>query len=140
MKKIILGVTLLAVCTMGAAMVWTQEKGTIENLPPVVIKTYPVSGTLDVDPNIKQIRVSFSKEMADKTWSWCNMGGFESPKPAGGIFYEKDQRTCVCPVQLEAGKDYVIWLNTGKFQNFKDKSGRSSIPYLLCFRTKAAAK
>jgi len=41
----------------------------------------------------------------------------------------------VPPVKLEAGKTYAIWLNTPKFKNFRDKKGRSAVPYLLVFRT-----
>jgi hypothetical protein len=48
----------------------------------------------------------------------------------------KDQRTCVLPVKLEPGKTYAIWVNSEKFNNFKDVGGRSAVPYLLGFKTK----
>ena len=40
------------------------------------------------------------------------------------------------PVALEPGKTYAIWINSEKFNNFKDTDGRSAVPYLLVFRTK----
>jgi hypothetical protein len=42
----------------------------------------------------------------------------------------------VLPVHLEAGKTYALWLNTDKFQNFKDDKGQPAVPYLLVFATK----
>jgi hypothetical protein len=38
-------------------------------------------------------------------------------------------------VKLEPGKTYVIWLNSQKFRNFKDKDGQPAVPYLLVFET-----
>jgi RNA polymerase sigma-70 factor (ECF subfamily) len=42
----------------------------------------------------------------------------------------------VLPVRLEPGKVYAIWLNSGKFTNFKDADGQSAVPYLLVFKTR----
>jgi hypothetical protein len=50
-----------------------------------------------------------------------------------------DGKTCVLPVKLEPGKTYVSWLNSQKFGNFKDADGRSAVPYLLVFETRAAS-
>jgi RNA polymerase sigma-70 factor (ECF subfamily) len=50
----------------------------------------------------------------------------------------KDKKTCVLPVKLEAGKTYAIWVNSEKFENFKDDAGRPAVPYLLVFQTKKA--
>ncbi len=47
-----------------------SDEVTIENAPPVVVKTVPQSGDTEVDPNLKEIQVTFSKEMMDKSWSW----------------------------------------------------------------------
>jgi RNA polymerase sigma-70 factor (ECF subfamily) len=46
-----------------------------------------------------------------------------------------DKRTCVVKVKLEPGQTYAIWLNSEKFENFKDADGRSAVPYLLAFQT-----
>jgi hypothetical protein len=50
--------------------------------------------------------------------------------------YMEDKRTCVMPVKLEPGKTYVIWINSQKFNYFKDTQNNSAIPYLLVFETK----
>ena len=42
-------------------------------------------------------------------------------------------------VRLEPNKTYAYWLNTEKFQNFKDRAGHAAVPYLLVFQTGTAA-
>ena len=113
-----------------------EEKPSLATAPPVVVKTLPVSGTTGVDPNTKEIRVTYSKAMTNGSWSWSTWGEENFPKLAGKPRYEADKRTCVLPVKLEPNKNYAIWLNSGNFGNFKDSGGRPAVPYLLVFRTK----
>jgi RNA polymerase sigma-70 factor (ECF subfamily) len=110
---------------------------TVATAPPVVVKTIPQAGTADVDPGLKTIKVTFSKDMEDGGWSWVQLSDESFPKTDGKPSYEKDKRTCVLPVKLEPGKAYALWLNSEKFGNFKDADGRSAVPYLLVFETKA---
>lgn len=117
-----------------------QEKKavSVKELPAVVVRSVPQSGDTQVDTEkVKEIRVTFSKEMMDNSWSWSQISDETFPKVDGKIRYDKDGRTCILPVKLEAGKTYVIWLNSAKFGNFKDRDGRSAVPYLLVFETKA---
>jgi RNA polymerase sigma-70 factor (ECF subfamily) len=112
------------------------EDLTVATAPPVVVKTVPQAGAADVDPGLKSISVTFSKDMEDESWSWVKLSDESFPKLDGKPKYDKDKRTCVLPVKLEPGKSYAIWLNSDKFENFKDADGRSSVPYLLVFETK----
>lgn len=41
----------------------------LQAVPPVVIKTLPEAGTDGVDPGLPEIKVTFSKEMKDGSWS-----------------------------------------------------------------------
>ena len=107
------------------------------DLPPVVIKIEPKLGAKDVDPGLRQIRVTFSKKMKHKTWSWTEGKKYAVPKLDGTIHYEPDQKTCVMPVKLEPGKTYVLGINSERFRNFKDTDGQAALPYLLVFHTKA---
>ncbi|MBM4136836.1 MAG: hypothetical protein FJ241_08405 [Nitrospira sp.] len=107
-----------------------------EETSPVVIKTCPESGATNVDPSISEIRVTFSKEMMDKSWSWVQISPENFPKLMNNPRYLNDKKTCVVDVKLEPGKTYIIWLNTQKFKNFKDTDGRPAVPYLLMFETK----
>jgi RNA polymerase sigma factor (sigma-70 family) len=110
----------------------------VKEMPPVVVRTIPQAGDTNVDADkVKEIRVTFSKDMRDKSWSWSQISDETFPKTTGKVRYEKDRRTCVLPVKLEAGKTYVFWLNSLKFRDFKDAGGQSAVPYLLVFETKA---
>jgi RNA polymerase sigma-70 factor (ECF subfamily) len=109
---------------------------TLDTVPPVVVRTVPEAGAGEVDPKLTEIRVTFSKPMRDGSWSWNVYTRETFPKLNGQPRYLTDKRTCVLPVQLEAGKTYALWINSEKWANFKDTDGRSAVPYLLVFRTK----
>ena len=107
----------------------------LDSAPPVVIKTVPVAGSENVDPDLTEIQVTFSKSMMDGTWSWSTWSEENFPETAGKPRYLADGRTCVLPVKLQPGKFYATWLNSQKFGNFKDAGGSSAVPYLLTFVT-----
>jgi RNA polymerase sigma-70 factor (ECF subfamily) len=114
-----------------------ERRVSVKELPPVVVRTMPQSGETAVDSEkVKEIRATFSKDMMDGNWSWAQISKDTFPKVDGKPHYDKDRRTCILPVKLEPGKTYVLWLNSQKFDNFKDTEGRSSVPYLLVFETK----
>ena len=103
---------------------------------PKVIATNPKSGDAGVDPSLSKITVTFNKPMLDKSWSWSYEDKDSFPATAGQPSYTNDGKTCVLPVKLEPGKRYVIWINTAKFKNFKDRSGIPVEPYRLEFATR----
>jgi RNA polymerase sigma-70 factor (ECF subfamily) len=111
----------------------------MENLPASVIKTVPQSGDTNVDPSLKEVRVTFSKDMITKrSWSFSQISNDSFPKiPEGQKIHYIDNRTCVLPVELEPGKTYVTWLNSGKFKGFRDTDNHPSVPYLLVFTTRS---
>ena len=108
----------------------------IDSIAPVVIKTVPEAGGKDVSPGVVEIRVTFSKEMTDDSWSWSSAWKDSVPEMVGKPKYEADRKTCVLKVKLEPNKTYGYWINSQKFQNFKDTQGHPAVPYLLAFRTK----
>jgi Bacterial Ig-like domain len=121
-----------------------REKGTTvsepaipDDLPPVVLDIVPKVGAVDVDPGLREIRVTFSKKMTDNSWSFTEGKSYAVPKPDGKIHYARDKRMRVMPVKLEAGKTYVLRINSERFRNFKDAEGRPALPYLVVFRTKS---
>jgi RNA polymerase sigma-70 factor (ECF subfamily) len=115
-----------------------ENRVSVKELPPVVVRTMPQSGDTAVDAEkVKEIRATFSKDMMDGSWSWTQISEETFPKVDGKPHYDKDRRTCVLPVKLAPGKTYVIWLNSQRFGNFKDADGRSAVPYLLVFETKS---
>ena len=121
---------------VSAAAVGRSDDLDIRSVPAVVVKTVPQAGATDVDPGLKEIKVTFSKDMYDGSWSWTTVTRESFPTRAGESRYEKDNRTCVLPVKLAPGKTYGIGLNSGKFKNFKDTDEVPALPYLLVFQTK----
>jgi RNA polymerase sigma-70 factor (ECF subfamily) len=100
----------------------------VKALPPSVVKTVPQAGATDVDPALKELKFTFSKDMMDGNWSVCQISKEHYPETAGKIHYLPDQRTCVMPVKLQPGRTYVLWLNLGKFQNFRDSEATPPCP------------
>jgi hypothetical protein len=131
----------VAVALVSSSLASAQEGSnvSVQSMPPVVVKTVPESGDTGVDPSVSEIRVTYSKAMRDGSWSWSQISKESFPETTGKPHYLKDGKTCVLPVKLEAGKTYVIWLNSQKFRNFKDKGGQPAVPYLLVFETKESA-
>jgi hypothetical protein len=113
----------------------TADEITLESVPPVVVKTVPAAGSPDVDPKATEIQVTFSKEMADGSWSWSTLSKESFPEVGGKPRYLDDDRTCVLPVKLQPETTYAIWINSNKFRNFKDSNGTPAVPYLLVFKT-----
>ena len=115
-----------------------QASGPISatSIPPVVVKTVPEAGSKDVSPGEFEIKVTFSKEMRDRSWSWSTAWENSTPEDLGKPRYEADHKTCVLKVKLEPNKTYGFWLNSEKFTGFRDKQGRPAVPYLLVFQTK----
>ncbi|MGA2247112.1 MAG: Ig-like domain-containing protein [Verrucomicrobiota bacterium] len=108
----------------------------IDNFAPVVIKTVPEAGSKDVSPGEFEVKITFSKEMADQSWSWSTAWENSSPESVDKPHYDADRKTCVMKVKLEPGKTYGWWINSGKFHGFQDTKGHPAIPYLFTFKVK----
>src|SRR5687767_5259366 len=113
-----------------------QHLNGVDSLPPVVVMTEPVSGSRGVEPGTREIRVTFSKVMTPRSWSWSTAWSNSTPEFVEGTRYEPDQRTCVIKARLDPGRTYAFWLNSDNFHNFKDAQGHPAVPYLLIFETK----
>ena len=131
--------TLACLALLGAAP-QESEAPTVASMPPVVVETSPRAGAVDVDPDLDEIRVTFSKEMKDQSWSWSTAWKDSTPEMLSPPRYVDDGRTCVARVKLEPGRTYGYWLNSQNFGNFVDQGGRSAVPYLLVFQTKPDKK
>lgn len=136
MKRII-GITTAAFLFASVASAQTNKAITVKSMPPSVVKTVPQAGDTDVDPALKEMTVTFSKNMkTNRMWAVCQISKETFPENAGQIHYLADQRTCVVPVKLDPGKTYVVWFNRGQFNSFRDTENNPSVPYLLVFSTR----
>jgi hypothetical protein len=134
-KTLVSTISIVAL-TCGILCAQTATTPTVESVAPVVVKTVPEAGSKDVAAGAVEIKVTFSKEMADGSWSWASAWKDSTPEVIGKPRYEADQKTCVLKVKLEPGKTYGYWINSQSFKNFKDRQGRSAVPYMLVFQTK----
>ncbi len=135
MKRIIL-IAVAAILMAGPAAAQQSAGISVKSVPPVVVKTVPRAGDATVDPDLKEIRVTFSKDMmSDRMWSWVKISNETFPMISGKIEYLDDKRTCVAPVKLEPGRTYAIWLNSENFNAFRDLDNNPAVPYLLTFHT-----
>jgi hypothetical protein len=135
--KLISGIAMAATLLAVAALAQAVKEYSVKSMPPSVVKTVPPAGATGVEPAMKELTFTFSKDMVDGNWSVCQISKENFPESgAGKIHYLPDKRTCVMPVKLQPGKTYVLWLNRGQFQSFRDTEHNSSVPYLLVFETK----
>ncbi|MCE5271997.1 Ig-like domain-containing protein [bacterium] len=133
----LLAVAAVVLLTGTASVSLQAQELSVENLPPVVVRTVPQSGDTAVDAaTVKTVRITFSKQMNANSFSLVQMSPESFPKLEGQPKFNADGLTCEAAVTLEPGKTYVIWVNSQKFAGFKDASGKSAIPYLLVFKTK----
>jgi hypothetical protein len=134
MKTLKTAFIVAVLCQLFASAVHAQD---IDSTPPVVVKAVPEACSKEIASGVVEIRVTFSKPMADQSWSWSSAWKDSVPEPIGKPRYETDQKTCVLKVKLERGKTYGYWINSDKFHGFKDQQGHPAVPYLLVFKTKA---
>jgi len=108
-------------------------------LPARIKSSVPEIGATEVDPAIKEIRVTFDRDMSEGM-SWTGSGEAFPPSPKDAKPKWIDKRTCAFPVKLEAGKFYRVGINSTEFQNFQDESGAPAAPRVIYFTTKGATE
>jgi Bacterial Ig-like domain len=124
-----LGVTAIAVWA-GAS-----RAAELSELPPVVIRSTVVPGSVDVPSTTSEIDVTFSKDMQTDSYSVVMWKPEAFPQLQGNPTFQADRRTVALKVKLAPMTTYVIWLNSERFTNFRDTGGHPAVPYLVSFRT-----
>jgi hypothetical protein len=82
----IAAVYLMSICAVNVR----AEDISLESLPPVVVKTVPEAGGDKVDPCITEIKITFSKDMQDGSWSWVTLSKESFPETTGKPKYLAD--------------------------------------------------
>src|ERR1039458_10648226 len=106
-----------ALCAVGAATARAQD---IDSMAPVVVKTVPEAGTKDVAPGEMEIRVTFSKDMTDQSWSWSTPWKDSDATSIGKPHYDASRRTCILKVKLEPNQTHRYSHNSPHLHGFKD--------------------
>ena len=132
LETILLSATMLAAAVLAA----DDKSVNVQTMPPSVIRTVPQAGDTAVDPALKEIRVTFSKDMMDQSWTWSTAWKDTDATIIAKPHYDANHRTCILKVKLEPNKTYGYWLNSQKFHGFQDAQGHSAVPYLLVFQTR----
>ena len=106
---------------------------------PHLIDSVPKAGQSDVSADLKEIRVTFDRDMG-KGMSWTGDPDFFFPpidesQKARWI----DARTCVLPVRLEKGKYYRVGINSSGYGNFRTTRGISFPSSVIFFATEGAS-
>ena len=121
--------------TCAAAMFffpWWASAGL--DAPPKVAKAVPDNGDIGVDPNLKEIRITFDQPMGQ---GMSVVGGGETYPEVQDRPKWIDSRTIVIAVRLQPNHDYWLSVNSDRFRNFTNLAGESAIPYPIQFRTGA---
>lgn len=105
--------------------------------PPRIISTNPKVGETDVDPGLKEIHITFDRDMSGG-FSWTGGPPDFPPTPDGQKASWSDKRTCVLPIKLEAARYYRVGINSTSFHNFKSSDGVPANPSAIYFTTRGA--
>lgn len=92
-------------------------------MKPVVVEMVPPNGATGVDPNLKELRVTFSVPMGG-SFSWTGGGPNYPSGPEGSRpQWSEDKKTCTRPVVLKPNTQYQLGLNSPSHKNFQSETG-----------------
>lgn len=102
---------------------------------PRIVKMAPANQEDRVDPNLKELRVTFNVPMGPG-FSWVG-GGDDFPTIPEGQrpSWTADKKTCILPVQLKPNWEYRLGLNSESFKNFHSEGGVPLEPVAYTFKT-----
>lgn len=101
--------------------------------PPKVVSFEPGNGVAAVPADVSELVVTFDRKMAEG-FSWTDPEG-KMPATSAKPYWREDGMTCVLPVTLESGREYVTSLNYGWYINFKSAEGVPVAPVRYSFST-----
>jgi len=101
---------------------------------PRVVTLDPPNGATGVDPGRDTISVTFDRPM-EASWAWVTEAGTTPPPTSGEPTFSPDRKTNFLPVDLAPATTYTIWVNSDKFQHFRDDAGNPAQPVRWVFTT-----
>ena len=106
-----------------------------DRMPPVVTATYPASGSTDINEEIIDLKVTFSKKMTDQSWSFIKIDNQSFPEMIGEPSFDKTGKVCTLKFRLKPNYFYQIGINSLKHMGFRDSNNQPAMPYLIYFKT-----
>ena len=107
--------------------------GAAPGAAPRVIQAVPDNGATNVDPDLREIRVSFDQDMKTDRYSWVG-GGPTFPQMRGRPRWI-DARTSVLGVTLQPNRKYWLSINSASHKNFQSRAAIPAAPYVISFTT-----
>lgn len=109
--------------------------GQSAGVAPQIVSLSPSNGAKDVDPALRELRVTFNVPMSGGM-SWCGSGPHFPTAPQGKkASWTEDRKTCILPVELKPNWEYRLGLNAPSFNNFQSASGVPLEPVEYTFTT-----
>ena len=107
-------------------------------VPPRVISISPANGAADVDPELKEIRITFSRQMMAESWAYCGSGP-HFPGVIAKPHYNGNRTVWSVQIQLRPEWDYECGLNTDpRYEGFISEDGVALAPVRVKFRRRRA--
>jgi hypothetical protein len=102
---------------------------------PKVVSITPPDGATDVDPGLREVKVTFDRPMKDR--AWAVVGGGDDRLPTDGSpSYDKARKVLTIPVKLEPGRRYRFWLNASPYMAFQSEEGVPLQSVKVTFKTR----
>ena len=121
----------LMCCAVAAVFVSIAATNAVA-APPKVVKAVPDDGDMDVDPALREIRITFDQPMAE---GMSVVGGGENFPEIQGRPRWETSKTIAIRVKLRPNHDYRLTANNERFRNFTNRAGEPAVPYPIQFRT-----
>lgn len=108
---------------------------------PKIVAMVPENGAQDVDPGLKEIKITFDRPMMDKAWAVMQLGSSEHHiKTVGDVFYDSTRTVFTIPVELKPDWNYKFGLNHEKYLAFMDENKNPLMPVVYTFKTRKKEK
>lgn len=108
------------------------EKSKMEG--PKIVKIFPENGAKNVDPEIKEIRLTFNRKMG-KGMSVMKVFFENYPEITGNAGFDDSGTVFTIPVKLKSDWNYHMEFNHFQSDHFRDKAGIPLYPYVYKFET-----
>jgi hypothetical protein len=107
----------------------------IKTKGPKIASMVPANGSINVDPGLKTITITFDRPMRPRDMAVLS-NGKNFPELTGKAHFGKENKVFYIPVKLRAGKTYEFGLNAVDMWGFKSLEGIPLYPVAVTFSTR----